>query len=202
MASTEDTLPSEVALPDAAISDAAAAPEGPPQPEPVASVEWAERGPDADPPTMAEACLALGVAPHLLRRLLEEFGDLLPPMAGGPEGPHLAREAVPILAMVIRLRNEGVPGEEIRRLVAVQRQMAEDVAAAAVQDAPAASRLVSEVAQLRDELRRSEERRSEDRDRLLMALMRTSQELQRLRQDLSAHPSRKQRRGWLSRLFR
>lgn len=59
------------------------------------------------------------------------------------------------------------------------------------------------IARLEAELARSEERRIEDRDRILTALARAQQEIQHLRFELAAGGSRKDRRkrGFWSRLF-
>ncbi len=63
--------------------------------------------------------------------------------------------------------------------------------------------LVKRVETLAGELAKSEERRAEDRDRLLTALMRNQQEIQHLRFELVTHHSRKERkkRGFWARLF-
>lgn len=62
--------------------------------------------------------------------------------------------------------------------------------------------LLSRLERLTQELARSEEKRVEDRDRMLTALMRTQQEIQHLRYELATRASRKDRKkGFFSRLF-
>ncbi len=64
--------------------------------------------------------------------------------------------------------------------------------------------LAAEIASLKEELRRMDERRREERDRLLTALIRTQHELQSLRYEVGVSLSRrdrKKRRGFWSWLF-
>ncbi len=191
----------------------AAASGGQPVPSPVARLDGAPEGLGADgaldagldeSPTLAEACLALGVSPHVLRRLLDEFGEVLPPMPEEAGERRLAQEAVPALAIIIRMRNAGAGHEDILRALLAQGGLgsaALETAAAGEGHPSTEARLLDQVGRLRDELQRTEERRAEDRDRLLTALMRTNQELRQLRHELHDAP-RPTRRGWLRRLFR
>jgi len=63
--------------------------------------------------------------------------------------------------------------------------------------------LIEKIDRLADALARAEEKQSEDRDRLLTALMRTHQEVRQLRFELAAQGSRKdrKRRSFLARLL-
>ena len=65
------------------------------------------------------------------------------------------------------------------------------------------SELLNGLERLSNELERSEEKRVEDRDRLLTALMRTQQEIQHLRFELVSQASRRARKkkGFFARLF-
>lgn len=112
------------------------------------------------------------------------------------------------------------PGSpEAPRLSAPDPEVAADVSAGPVANPPSAATsgrsdfhdlggetcqsLLRQIESLTHELSRSEEKRSEDRDRLLTALMRTQQEIQHLRFELVAHCSRKDRKksGLWSKLF-
>jgi hypothetical protein len=64
--------------------------------------------------------------------------------------------------------------------------------------------LLAEMGSLRDELRQMDEKRQEERDKLITALMRTQHELQSLRYEVGATLSRrdrKRKRGFLAWLF-
>jgi DNA-binding transcriptional MerR regulator len=195
--------PSRIPAAGEALAEVAAAVLGP---EPVAAVPVggeAAPGPDL-PLSFAQACARLGTSPHVLRRLMDEYEEVLPPLVdAGPER-HLPPGAVELLGRILRWRQEGRTRQEIvtlaRGLGAAQEQAAGPAGAGPEE---VAQRLVAELARLHDELRRTEERRAEDRDRLLTALMRTHQELQHLRYELAAARSRKERRrrGLWGRLF-
>ncbi len=152
-----------------------------------------------EPVTFAVACERLGVSPYVLRRLMDDYEDVLPPLVEAGTERQLPPDAVRMLATIARWRNDGVGREEIvRRLRAGEAE----AAAGDGTDGPPVERLVNELGRLHDELRRNEERRAEDRDRLLTAMMRNSQELQQLRYELAVARSRKERRkGFWGRLF-
>lgn len=136
----------------------------------------------------AEVAERLGIVPHVLRGLLDEFADLLPGEERNGERvfPPLVVER---LRSIWQLRSQGLAPEAIRaRLAAPEGEPLE--------------RLLAQLSELRAELQHSEARRVEDRDRLMMALMRTQQEIQRLRYELTAASSRRERRrGFWARLL-
>jgi DNA-binding transcriptional MerR regulator len=131
----------------------------------------------------------LGLAPFLLRNLLEEFGDLVPVRAGA-EGPGVAAEAMERLRVIAHGRAQGLAADEIRRRL---ERGPED-------SPPTAAAVLERLERLQAELAVSERRRVEDRDRLLTALMRTQQEIQHLRYELAGR-RRERRRGFWARLF-
>jgi len=162
--------------------------------------------PDADALTFAEACAVLSISAYVLRRLLDDFEDVLPPLVDAPNERRLPRSALGPLLAIARWRNEGLGQEEIRRRAQGLQSGGSGVADAdgGGQDAaddPAVGRLLSQVSRLHEELARQEERRAEDRDRMLTALMRTNQELQHLRFDLAAKTRKERRKGLWGRLF-
>jgi len=149
--------------------------------------------------TLGQACAVVGVSPYVLRRLLEEFADLLPsPIAVAGER-RLNGAVMGVLGQLVRWRGEGLSPQEIRvRLGDLQ---ATSSSAEGAPSAPAEPlRLALDA--LREELQRTEHRQAEDRDRLLTLLMRTNQELQQLRHELAMRPRRDRRRGLWDRLFR
>lgn len=153
--------------------------------EPAAAAEPVPE-PSGEPVPLADACQRLGLTPYVLRGLLDEYAEWLSAGEGG-----LAPEAVERIGAIVRWRAEGVPPDVIRARLAGGEAEVDPL-----------STLVGRLAQLQTELARSEERRAQDRDRLMMTLVRTQQEIQRLRHDLSETRSRRDRhRGLWRRLF-
>ena len=150
--------------------------------------------------TMAEGCRLLGLRPEALRHLLQEFSDQLPSPVRDAGDRRLAADALPLLARIVALRNARAAYPDI---VAALREAAasRDAAGPAVAAPPVPDPLVQRLESLQQELRRAEERRAEDRDRLLTALVRTNQEMQQLRFELARRPRRQRRKGWLGQLF-
>ncbi|MCL4424228.1 MAG: MerR family transcriptional regulator [Firmicutes bacterium] len=141
-----------------------------------------------------EAIDILGVAPYTFRQLLDDYCDLVFSEEERASG-ELTAEQLETLKKIIQLRGEGKAKDKIREFLSESRT-----------DEPQEGKesfLVEKMEQLARELRRSEDRRVEDRDKLLTALMRTQQEIQHLRYELSRQTSRKERKkkGLFSRLF-
>lgn len=153
---------------------------------------------DDAPLTFADGCARLGITPYILRRLLDDYEDILPPLVEVGTERRMSPLVLDMLAAIVRWRGEGLGHDEIVRRVRAGGAAPDDDA-----DGQAVDRLVGELGRMHQELQRSEARRAEDRDRLLTALMRNSQELQHLRYEMAAGKSRKERRkGFWSRLFR
>ena len=149
------------------------------------------------PPTvsLADACTLLGCTPHVLRRLLDEFGDHLPPLLEIAGERRLPTSASGTLEAILRWRSEGAAAADIQnRLVALRREG--DTRQARDQDM-----VLTAMAELRPELRQSINRQVEDRDRLVTMLMRTNQQLNQMRFELASRPRRERRKSWWQRLF-
>ncbi len=172
------------------------APVGAVDPEVAAAVEpvLAPPLPEGETVGFARACEVLGLTPHVLRRLLDDFEDVLPPVRAEDRG--LAPDAMPVLAAIAGWRAAGMAHEEVHRRA---QAMAAQGTPALADDAT--ERLVAEVSRVHAELLRSEQQRGEDRDRMLTALMRTQQELASLRLELAARHRRERKRGFWSRWF-
>jgi len=173
--------------------------------------------------TFAEACSLLNLSPYTLRGLLAEYGDILgvagPDQDDVPSGKRrLTDWAFRMLKEAVALRNAGLSRDEIRdRLQALAEAAAGLAVVPGYQGAGASGRLVryvdratardllliEKIERLSEQLARSEQKRLEDRDRLLMALLRTQQEVQQLRYELVARGTRRERkrRSIWSRLF-
>ena len=174
------------------------APVGAVDPEEAAAVEAVLAPPLSEGETVgfARACEVLGLTPHVLRRLLDDFEDVLPPVRADGEDRGLAPAAMPVLAAIAGWRAAGMAHEEVHRRA---QAMAAQGTPALADDAT--ERLVAEVSRVHAELLRSEQQRGEDRDRMLTALMRTQQELASLRLELAARHRRERKRGFWSRWF-
>jgi DNA-binding transcriptional MerR regulator len=156
-------------------------------PHPQASASDAADGGPIPLPAVAER---LAISPYALRSLLDEYADLVPvTRQDADRTPALAPEAVRRLRFIAAARAQGLAHEEVRRRL---QDGGEGPAGADV--------LLDRLEQLQAELAQSERRRVEDRDRLLLALMRTQQEIQHLRVEM-AGPRRSRRKGLWQRLF-
>lgn len=179
--------------------------------------------PGAGSYTFAEVCSLLNLSPYTLRGLLADYGDVLGAGAGDreelPVGQRrLSEWSFRLLKEAVALRNAGMGREEIRDRLRALAEAAAGLAVVPGYRGPGTSGalvryvdratardllLIEKIEQLSEQLARSEQKRLEDRDRLLMALLRTQQEIQQLRYELAARGTRRdrKRRGLLARLF-
>lgn len=158
--------------------------------------------PDDDGYSYAECCQRLGIAPHTFRQILFEYSDVIGDE--GNESQRLNAEAFERLQRVLALRNGGATPEQIRAVLA---SSPAEGGAEPVLGFPDPSLLDDPIAakldELARELRLSEERRREDRDRVLLAIIRAQQEIEHLRYELAAAASRKdkKKKGFWARLL-
>lgn len=202
----EDGAPGAPPAEGAGRDDAEDAPgaQSPPGPAPSAPGPEEAAAAEALAPalTFAEACAALAVTPYVLRRVMDEYEDALPPLLEAGAERRVPAAAMAALGAVVGWRNGGLAPAAIReRLRGWPAAHGGPADAAPATGAPTLDRLVGEVAALQEQLQRSEQRQAEDRDRLLTALMRTNQELQHLRHEVAARSRRDRRRGFWGRLF-
>jgi hypothetical protein len=163
----------------------------------------AARRPRAGAVPVGEAAELLQVPAPALAELLVLLAEVLPapPEAGGVPVGWLGP-----LAAAARWRDAGLDREELCRRTRELLEAAGRADEAAAGSEPVLApdpteRVLEEVQRLHQVLERSEARWSEDRDRLLVALMRTQQELQSLRVEVSPRSRRHRRRGLLGRLL-
>lgn len=144
--------------------------------------------------TRVEALRLLRIGPRLFRQLSEEYREELGPYPLG--GITLGQ--LEILKRIIRLRADGRGRPEIKATI-----RPEEAFLPASRKLPEGQDPDKMIGSLMDELQKAEERRAEDRDRLLTALIRTQQEIAHLRQELAATKSRRDRKkgNFISRLF-
>ncbi|MGE5560294.1 MAG: hypothetical protein ACM3XN_04460 [Chloroflexota bacterium] len=158
--------------------------------------------PEPEGYSYSDCCERLGIAPHTFRQILFEYSDIIG--EEGDESQTLSGESFDRLQRVLALRNGGATPEQIRA-VFLPATTAEPIVPslmlpdAALPEDP----LLARLEELTRELRLSEERRREDRDRVLMAMVRAQQEIEHLRYELAATASRRDRKkkGFWARLF-
>jgi DNA-binding transcriptional MerR regulator len=173
--------------------------------------------------TFAEVCSLLNLSPYTLRGLLADYGDVLGLGGIGQEEVPTGKRRLPewafrLLKEVVALRNAGLSREEIRDRLRALAEAAAGLALVPGYQGPGGSGqlvryvdratardllLIEKIEHLSEQLARSEQKRAEDRDRLLMALLRTQQEIQQLRYELVARGTRRdrKRRSIWARLF-
>lgn len=172
-----------------------------------------------------EACVLLNLTPRVFRTILADFEAELDAAQAGVDVPpkHLTVSAYERLQQVLELRNNGRSDEEIRSaLQSIQLATAEAAATGGkgaviafgtptpVPSVPAVydpdlgdlTGLLERVAEMVRHLEEMEERQREDRERLLNTLLRTQQEVQALRYEVTTQRSRRDRKkGFWARLW-
>lgn len=159
--------------------------------------------PEADGYSYSDCCERLGIAPHTFRQVLFEYSDVIGDE--GDESQTLSRETFDRLQRVLALRNGGATPEQIRAVflpAPTNEALLTDsliLPDSSLPDDP----LLARLEEFARELRLSEERRREDRDRVLLAVIRAQQELEHLRYEIAATTNRrdKKKKGFWARLF-
>lgn len=159
--------------------------------------------PETDGYSYSACCERLGIAPHTFRQILFEYSDVIGDE--GDESQTLTEDAFIRLQRVLALRNGGATPEQIRAVFLPAPTDDElEPTSLAIPDSPLPDDpLMARLEELTRELRLSEERRREDRDRVLLAIIRAQQEIEHLRYELAATSSRRDRkkRGFWARLL-
>jgi uncharacterized membrane protein YccC len=163
--------------------------------------------PEDDSLTYQECCDRLNIALHTLRQMLFEYSEII-----GEEGSdeqRLSREGFDRLRRIVALSEGGADREQIRAVLAPANTAPSAVAPAAsptglealteYPDDPVLERLD----RLTRQLELSEARQREERDRVLLALIRAQQEIEHLRYEVAAASTRKDRKkkGFWARLL-
>lgn len=136
--------------------------------------------------TAEQACQQLNLSPQTFRQLLREYRDVLP----DPEttrGRLLRHDDVRRLATIARLRAEGADAGRIRAalLAGHEAPAAEVPAEAPVHAAPVWSAALERLDRIEQAVRDLDRQRREDRDRMMVLLVRLQQEMQLLRYELA-----------------
>ncbi|MHB8927699.1 MAG: hypothetical protein ACYC9Q_08590 [Bacillota bacterium] len=163
-----------------------------------------------------EACVLLNLTPRVFRTLLADFEEQLATAQAGMDVParHLTVAAYERLQKILELRNRGKGDEEVKAaLDSAQLATAEAAAGSrsaviafstptpvpevpAVYDADLSDMtgLMGKISELVRHFETMEERQREERERLLNTLLRTQQEVQSLRYELTTQRSRRDRK--------
>lgn len=152
-----------------------------------------EQAPAADRLTAEQACQQLNLSPATFRQLLREYRDVLPPPDPG-DGRRFTRQELRRLATIARLRAEGAEPDAIRAVLLAGGETDARVPPDAAADQPPVWRAaLDRLDRLEESLRAADRRWREDRDRLVMLLLRVQQEVQGLRYELGARGGRRSR---------
>lgn len=162
-----------------------------------------------------EVCRRLMMPPHVLRSLCDEYADFIS-LHRQDGKTYLDVLGFSRLQLISFWRNEGMSADEIRRRLSETAHQGQREAAGAPPSppegqarpqapagvgSPPAESLEAAISRLNELLAETERKRVEDRDRLLTALMRTQQEIQQLRHELSSRQVRKEKRRGLLRFL-
>ena len=134
--------------------------------------------------TIQAICKETGMSVKSFRKLQQRFADLLPmEERNGKKG--LGPESYAKLQLILHSQQQGMNDEAIRQQF---HRPPED---------PVVSQehaLLQKLEAMNELLERQEKRQTEERDRLMMVLMRTQQEIQHLRYEVAAAKSRRDRK--------
>lgn len=158
--------------------------------------------------TYQECCDRLNIALHTLRQILFEYSELI-----GDEdddGQRLCPEAFDRLRRVVALSDGGADREQIRAVMAPVSAapsgsdlVLRDLSLAELGDDFPDDPVLERLERLTRQLEQSELRQRDERDRVLLALIRAQQEIEHLRYEVAAAGSRRDRkkRGFWARLL-
>jgi len=142
--------------------------------------------------TFKEACEALGSNPRDLWRLLKEYGDLIGYQDSEPEASprFLSQDSLQRARSILGYLAQGRTRQQVEeRLAFDELRQGSETPPPGVYEM-----LLQKIEGLQAELAKSEEKRLEDRDKTLTTLARTQQDLQRVKGEVAAASSRRERR--------
>ncbi len=137
----------------------------------------------------------LGIGPKAFRAVLSMYADLLPVHEVGEERG-LASSCVQLLERIHTRTLEGHTEEEIRSELELARGRDETSAAADIEMGDQEGEILAILHELRERLQKAEEKRAEDRDKLMMMLLRTQKEMQQVRYELAKTRGRRRKGMW------
>ncbi|MFO8059856.1 MAG: phosphotransferase [Bacillota bacterium] len=144
---------------------------------------------------LADLGVQLGIGPKAFRAILSTYSDLLP-VREVEEERGVASSCVQLLERIYRRTLEGHTEEEIRAELERERGRAETGAAAEVEASDADEEILELLREVLERLEQAEKRRVEDRDKLMMTLLRTQKEMQQVRYELAKTRGRRRKGLW------
>lgn len=141
--------------------------------------------------TVQQLCEEIGITIQIVRNLQAQFPEHVTlTERNGEKG--FTPETAEILRQIVTARQRGWDDEQIRSMLTEHVAVESDE-----DDVENVEKLLQKIDSLSLLLERQEKRQSEERDRLMMVLMRTQQEIQSLRYEVAATRSRRDRkRPW------
>ncbi len=144
---------------------------------------------------LSELGQRMGIGPKAFRAILSVYSDLLPVVEVGEERG-LEGSCVQLLERIHRRTLEGHTEDEIRSELELSSGMEETSAAVDMPAVDAEGEVLEILRDLRQQLQRMEEKRAEDRDKLMMLLLRTQKEMQQVRYELAKTRGRRRKGLW------
>ena len=147
---------------------------------------------------LSELGQRMGIGPKAFRAILALYSDLLPVVEVGEERG-LEGSCVQLLERIHKRTLEGHTEDEIRSELELTSGMDETSAAVdmqAVDSEWSEGEVLEILLDLRQQLQQMEEKRAEDRDKLMMMLLRTQKEMQQVRYELAKTRGRRRKGLW------
>ncbi len=144
---------------------------------------------------LSELGQRMGIGPKAFRAILGVYSDLLPVVEVGEERG-LEGSCVQLLERIHTRTLEGHTEDEIRSELELSSGMEETSAAVDMQAVDSEGEVLEILRDLRQQLQRMEEKRAEDRDKLMMMLLRTQKEMQQVRYELAKTRGRRRKGLW------
>ena len=144
---------------------------------------------------LSELGQRMGIGPKAFRAILSVYSDLLPVVEVGEERG-LEGSCVQLLERIHKRTLEGHTEDEIRSELELSSGIEETSAAVDMPAVDAEGEVLEILRDLRQQLQRMEEKRAEDRDKLMMLLLRTQKEMQQVRYELAKTRGRRRKGLW------
>ena len=144
---------------------------------------------------LSELGQRMGIGPKAFRAILGVYSDLLPVVEVGEERG-LEGSCVQLLERIHKRTLEGHTEDEIRSELELSSGIEETSAAVDMPAVDAEGEVLEILRDLRQQLQRMEEKRAEDRDKLMMLLLRTQKEMQQVRYELAKTRGRRRKGLW------
>ncbi|GEM_PF-5637827 len=133
--------------------------------------------------SLQDATTILNVSPQTFRQLISDYQNYVEILGDG-KNKGLSEEGFRNLQMIVSLREQGLAAEEIAASLEKQYTV----------ESVEMADLFAEIKELREALLKSQERYLEDREKMMLTLLKLQKEIQHLRYELASTSSRKERK--------